>query len=180
MPSFDYEGAFGYHIIVVTARRARVLVGALARDVILALEEAAAKNSFELLAFVVMPDHLHVLVAGVDAKADLIRFAQRFKQRTVYDYKRAHGVELWQRSYFDHVVRSEERLPDIAEYIVANPVRANLAAAVADWPFVGGRHLDGVAVRDAGALSGAKAPPLRLTGDAGLVPARSPRREGAT
>jgi hypothetical protein len=44
---------------------------------------------------------------------------------------------LWHKSYHDHVVRSEEDLLQIAEYILGNPVRAGLVESAAEYPFSG-------------------------------------------
>ena len=83
-----------------------------------------------------MPDHVHLLLTGAD-DADLLRFVKDFKQRTGYAYRRANAKALWQKSYYDHVVRAEEDLRVVARYIVGNPVRAALAASPAGYPYSG-------------------------------------------
>jgi len=91
-----------------------------------------------------MPDHLHLLV-GADPDANLIGFVKRFKQTTGWWFRnrylagslKASPTSLWQRSYYDHVVRSEEGLLQIAKYIVANPVRAGLVESSVDYPLSG-------------------------------------------
>jgi len=37
--------------------------------------------------------------------------------------RNAHGVPVWQRNYYDHVIRNEESLNSIRQYIVENPLR---------------------------------------------------------
>lgn len=44
---------------------------------------------------------------------------------------------LWQKSYYDHVLRQEEDLQAVARYIWANPVRANLVQNTNDYPYPG-------------------------------------------
>ena len=91
-----------------------------------------------------MPDHLHLLV-GADAEADLVGFLKSLKQRTGWWFRNRHlagslkasPTSLWQKSYYDHVVRSEEDLLQIARYIVGNPVRAGLVESPEDYPFSG-------------------------------------------
>jgi hypothetical protein len=55
------------------------------------------------------------------------------------------------------VLRAEEDLADVAAYILANPIRAGLAAQLDDYPLLGGEYLEAD-----GAADGAKAPSLRL------------------
>jgi putative transposase len=86
----------------------------------------AEVHSFHVHAYCFMPDHLHLLVQGGSGQADLRQFLQRFKQVTGFHFKRARGQQLWQRSFHDHIVRKEEDLQQIAEYIWNNPVRAGM------------------------------------------------------
>jgi putative transposase len=101
---------------------------------------SAGQYGFTLYAYCFMPDHLHVLVAG-DEWSDLRRFVQHFKQMSGYYCKRATGQMLWQPSYWDHILRFEEALADVAEYIWANPVRARLAKSWREYPFSGPKPL---------------------------------------
>ena len=98
-----------------------------------------------MLAFVFMPDHLHLLLLGSETSS-LPRFMKRFKQETGYLFRQQRGEALWQKGYHDHVLRREEDLGDVARYVAANPVRAGLVAGWAEYPFTGGRLLD--AARD--------------------------------
>jgi REP element-mobilizing transposase RayT len=116
------------------------------------LEGTAERLGFRLLAFSLMPDHLHALVVGRHDEADLIRFVQRFKQVTAFDFKRDTGLRLWQQSFYDRALRIEEDVADVATYILANPVRAGLAVRPGEYALSGGEY---------GAADGAKAPSLR-------------------
>ncbi len=147
---FDYSGRHVYHLVAVTAGRIPSLVGGVAADVVADLRKAADATSFDLLAFVVMPDHVHILALGASDESNAIRFMQRFKQSTGYRFKRARWEYLWQHSFFDRVIRRGEDPIVVARYIVENPIRAGLIDADGTWPYSGGTLLDG-----------AKAPPLR-------------------
>ena len=100
------------------------------------LKFSSERCGFTVLVYCFMPDHLHLLVQG-DDEADLPRFLKDLKQRTGYAYRRASAKALWQKSYYDRVVRAEEHLRGVARYIVGNPVRAALAASPADYPYSG-------------------------------------------
>ena len=84
---------------------------------------------YELQAWCVMPNHVHVLVY-VPGEARLDRILHSWKSYS------AHAIGLgriWAREYFDHIVRGEDEMERIGDYIRLNPLRAGLT----DWPFVG-------------------------------------------
>jgi putative transposase len=77
----------------------------------------------KLFAWCIMPDHIHLLIQGRMP----IEFILRIKGKmTPFARTIDPGKRLWQRSFFDHALRSEESLFDVACYIWENPVRANL------------------------------------------------------
>jgi putative transposase len=84
-----------------------------------------------------MPDHLHLLLHGKSARADLRRFAKRAKQSTGQIHRGGENSPLWQEGYYDRIVRPEEDMSGIARYIIENPVRAGLVKSAIEYPFVG-------------------------------------------
>ena len=84
-----------------------------------------------------MPDHLHLLIEGSSDDSDGRRFIKAFKQYSGYCYSQKWHETLWQRYGFEHVLRDDETTMEVVKYIVANPVRAGLAQAVDEYPFVG-------------------------------------------
>lgn len=89
----------------------------------------------QLLAWVLMPDHWHGLLT-LGAGEDLPRVMQRLKANSARRVRELRpGVRVWARAYHDHAVRTQEALPDIARYVVCNPVRAGLVRRVGDYPF---------------------------------------------
>jgi REP element-mobilizing transposase RayT len=92
----------------------------------------------EVLAFCFMPDHVHLLLLA-QKEADLTSFMRTFKQRTGHRCRRVLGSSgpFWKKSYYDHILRSEERLDSVAAYIWANPVRAGLVENADDYQFSG-------------------------------------------
>ena len=79
---------------------------------------------------VLMPDHLHLL-ASFESDFGMSKVVEKWKRYTAIQA----GV-AWQRDYFDHRLRSDESLDEKAGYIRQNPVRAGLAAAAEEWPYV--------------------------------------------
>jgi len=87
-----------------------------------------------------MPDHLHLLAEGLEG-SDLAELMKTFKQATAYDYRRRTGRPLWQRSYYDHVLRGSDELQPAIEHILENPIRAGLVDNPGAYPFSGGEVL---------------------------------------
>ena len=85
-----------------------------------------------------MPDHLHLLVSS-EGDSSLKDFVHHFKQLSGHRYKQEYSAPLWQISYYDHVLRSDEDLPAVARYIRDNPVRAGLVEDRSAYPFSGPR-----------------------------------------
>jgi putative transposase len=136
LPCHDYSESRPYHVTWGTHdRKAFLCREDLACVVIECMEAEAARAPVDLCAYCVMPDHVHVLLTPRDG-ANVTRFIQAVKSRTT----RAHWAlggegKLWQRGFYDHIVRREESVSRIAEYILANPVRAGLAENASAYPF---------------------------------------------
>ena len=84
-----------------------------------------------------MPDHVHLLVEAVTVNSNLAPFVKAFKQVTGFEFERRTGKQLWQRSYYDHVLRPKDDPDSVAWYIWSNPVRAGLCAEVKEYRFAG-------------------------------------------
>lgn len=102
----------------------------------------------QLDAFVVMPNHLHGIlfilddpsgigagVAGAGLKPapagnrrrhglpEMVRAFKTFSARRINAIRRTPGTPVWQRNYYEHVIRNEESLQRIRQYVLDNPAR---------------------------------------------------------
>ncbi len=86
------------------------------------------------LAWVVMPDHFHWLC--ILRQGSLARLMQRVKSCSAVAVNRTtlRSSALWQAGYHDHALREEEDVKDVANYILANPIRAGLTRRIGDYP----------------------------------------------
>lgn len=84
-----------------------------------------------------MPDHVHQLVRGRTATADGRKFIRKAKQYSGFYFSQGFNQRLWQRYGRDQVIRDDEDIRPIAQYIIENPVRAGLVARPEDYPFIG-------------------------------------------
>ena len=79
---------------------------------------------YDLYAFVVMNDHVHVLLSPLDGRS-LESVVQSRKSYTshIIQQLRARKGELWQREYFDRIVRDEKEFEQKRDYILRNPFK---------------------------------------------------------
>ena len=88
---------------------------------------------YRLLAWCVMPNHVHVLFSPLDDHR-LEAILHSWKSFSAEQANRLLGRtgHFWQREYFDHLVRDEHALQRIIQYVKANPEKAGLLY----WPWV--------------------------------------------
>ena len=92
---------------------------------------------FAVIAYCFMPDHVHQLVEAASDVASLPEFVSMWKQRTGFAWRRRVGTALWQKGYWERILRSSDSMLPIARYVVENPVRAGLVTDIHDYPWVG-------------------------------------------
>jgi putative transposase len=103
-----------------------------------------ARRPFAVLAWVVLPEHMHWLwrLPTDDAdfatrwrriKTDFSRGLPRTERRTAVRLARGERG-IWQRRYWEHLVRDEADLQRHIDYIHFNPVKHGWAARACDWP----------------------------------------------
>jgi len=110
----------------------------------LAVAATRRKLPFTIDAFVVLPDHLHAVLTLPPGDADfptrwrLIknRFARTIPKQEWLSPVRAARYErgVWQRRFWEHLIRDEGDYARHVEYCYINPVKHNLVRRVGDWP----------------------------------------------
>ena len=95
-----------------------------------------------VLAWVLMPDHLHLMLILGESET-LPQTMARAKARIWQLLRQASGssLRLWQHSYHDHALRRDEDLLPAGRYLLDNPVRAGLVERHSDWKWRGGSLL---------------------------------------
>ena len=135
---FDYRGRYRCFLTFCTHARRRYFTDRRAvDDVCPQILRAADEEDMAVLAYVCMPDHVHLLVQGERDDSELRRFACTAKQLSGYAFARRTGQRLWQPSYYDHVLRDDESELPYIRYVLENPVRAGLVDACEAYPFLG-------------------------------------------
>ena len=87
-----------------------------------------------LAAFVVMPDHYHVLLANCDGKAisDWMKILGRWINRQTQEKLFRQGC-IWQTGFYETRIRSARQFQFVCGYIEENPVRTGLLKSPSDW-----------------------------------------------
>jgi len=100
------------------------------------LRSLVAERKFELHDFVIMPDHLHLLLTvydemTVEKAVQLVK--GRFSHRLSHEF--GYKGEVWQRGFSEVQVMNRESFETHREYIGQNPVKAGLVGSADEFPF---------------------------------------------
>ena len=126
-----WEQSVIYFITICTVDRKAVLANP---QIFRAFKLAASKlRDWHVLAAIVLPDHLHIIVAPIrNREAKLGSFSAALKR---WMREQLGASWRWQAGCFDRLLRRNESLHDKWLYIRENPVRAGLVQKWEDWPY---------------------------------------------
>ncbi|MCY1308903.1 REP-associated tyrosine transposase [compost metagenome] len=102
-----------------------------------------ARSPFKLPAIVVLPDHLHLLMQLPEQDADFSSRIRQVKSAFVSQLRQRPDVDvasngrgeanIWQRRFWEHLIRDERDFAAHVDYIHFNPVKHGLVGVVRDW-----------------------------------------------
>ena len=130
------------------------------------MRDVKQRHPFHIDAMVILPDHLHCVMTLPAGDADypmrwtLIKagFSRRIPKTERRNSSRVDKGErgIWQRRYWEHMIRDEHDYARHVDYIHFNPVKHGYAQRAADWPYSSiHRYIAaGVLTRDWGAGEG--------------------------
>jgi putative transposase len=134
----SYRGRKAYFLTLCTRERKKVFHDtALVNAVLEVLRKVCSDHYFNVYAYCFMPDHLHLILASESDSAEVSPVVQAFKSLAAAAAGKMRVFDLWQKGYYDHVLRSGESLDAAAGYIFLNPVRAGSVRRGEEWPFSG-------------------------------------------
>ncbi|MBL7120084.1 MAG: transposase [Dehalococcoidia bacterium] len=94
------------------------------------------RDRFYLLGFVIMPDHLHLLIIprGENKISFIMQEIKKGSARLINKSRKRMG-KVWMDEYYDHVVRSKKGLAEKMRYMHHNPVKKGLVENEEEHPF---------------------------------------------
>lgn len=101
------------------------------------LEEAAVNEKCRVPVYCFMPDHQHLILEGTDSGSDVWKVIVKYKQKTGYRACRTLGGTIWQKDFYDHIIRKDENLVTQIRYILDNPVRKGVVQSWQEYPYKG-------------------------------------------
>jgi len=100
------------------------------------LRTLVAERKFSLHDFVIMPDHVHLLIE-VTSEMTIEKAMQLIKGR--FSHRLSHELgykgEVWQRGFTEEQVRDKQSFEGHRAYIAGNPVKAGLVGSAEEYPF---------------------------------------------
>lgn len=139
----------GYFVTCCTYQRQNLLANdAIHLAFLDFVKRGGAVRSIAVGRYVIMPDHLHLFVRGsydfrLSIWVNLLKgyLTKRIRgshpQDCDSDCSRLPVVKVWQRGFFDHVLRSRESYSEKWQYVEQNPVRAGLVKKAEHWLYAG-------------------------------------------
>jgi REP element-mobilizing transposase RayT len=102
-------------------------------------KSAKLRHHWDIGRYVVMPDHVHFFCSpGIEAKplSDFVGAWKQWTSKRILAETHRSGP-LWQREFFDHLIRSSKSYHSKCEYVNQNPVRAGFVTKSDEWPWLG-------------------------------------------
>lgn len=133
-----YQGSgYAVHVIMGTYLGRAVFEhdARFGETVIRTLRESTVERGVQLYCYCLMPDHLHFVAAVQPGGSDIATFVSFFKAQITRATKGRGLARLWQRSFYDHVIRKSEDLQEVCLCVVSNPVRKGLVDEWRSYPF---------------------------------------------
>jgi putative transposase len=109
---------------------------AVARIVTQALHYGvAARNWYRLHAWVIMPNHVHIVMTPKHGFSETMRWLKWTTARRANQILERRGMPFWQDECFDHWIRDQQDFERIVRYVEWNPVAAGLVESSEQWPW---------------------------------------------
>jgi putative transposase len=130
--TFAPQGERTYLLTAITAQRRLFEVGATAEMFLATVEDYRAKEWFALHSFVVMPDHVHLLLTPA-AEVSLETAVQLIKGG--FSFRLKSNRNLWERGFDNHRIMDGLHFEACRRYIENNPVRAQMVDSAEKYAY---------------------------------------------
>lgn len=144
------KGGIYFFTIVLEDRKNNLLIRYIT-ELREAFSETQQYYPFDIIAICILPDHLHMIIKLPDDDHDYSRriqsikrnFSEKLPKEPIYNQSRIKRKErnIWQRRFWEHLIRDDEDFANHMDYIYYNPVKHGYVKSVKDWAF-SSFHLD--------------------------------------
>ena len=128
LDGYDYALTGAYFVTICTHERKnlfwsdcqRNMAGSIVEKEILLIQNRFSE--IEVVAYAIMPDHIHLLLNNAGSEANLSTIIGSFKRDITKQLRRENpNLKVWQVSFHDRIVRNQEEMDRINMYIELNP-----------------------------------------------------------
>ena len=135
LKDYDYSKNGYYFITIVTENREKYLSEINCKNEVILSEIGKEiensilfinSNQINVDKYIIMPNHIHIILILENSEKSIIEIIKNFKKFTSNNIKKNYNKKLWQKSYFDKIIRSEKQYLALCEYIESNPLKWNL------------------------------------------------------
>lgn len=144
---FQSPGATWFFTVAAYRRNPVLTKDSVVSSLKQAIRQTKTQYPFEIVAWVLLPDHMHAIWTLPEGDADYLRRWSLIKRRTSQaardvisgpssaSMRQRQEIGLWQRRYWEHLIRDDADLHRHIDYIHYNPVKHGHATKVAEWPY---------------------------------------------
>src|SRR5690348_973721 len=138
LETVDYRQIRTYLVTFCVARRSRAFEHpTLASIAARWIQHFRNSGFYWLYGFVVMPDHVHVVMRPQRAGTHLSTIVAMIKSASLVEIRRYSTGFRWQRGYHERIVREADDIEGMVDYVLQNPARAGLVRPDQLYPFAG-------------------------------------------
>ena len=138
LSKWDYSSQYAYHVVFCTKRKenllsriesngyeTRVILSDIGQNLDSVIKLVLIENPFlDITEYAIMPNHVHLLIKLNSDEMNINNIVGMIKARTTKLSRRENpGIELWQRGFYDHIIRNEYDWLRTLKYIADNPAK---------------------------------------------------------
>jgi REP element-mobilizing transposase RayT len=138
LQGYDYSQAGAYYVTIVTWQREHLFGEVLNAEMKLNRFGQIVQYGWydlpkhyphvELDTFCIMPNHVHAIIVLTNEivikrhpLSEIVRAFKSFSARRINSLRKTQGIPVWQRNYYEHIIRDEKDLQAKCDYILNNP-----------------------------------------------------------
>jgi putative transposase len=131
LKDFDYSSEGCYFVTIACKQKKTWLEGDVAKRIV-QKQLTSLEHRFGIVVdcSVIMPDHIHLMIIlPKSGEVNLSQVIQALKSLVAKEFRENSGIpqSIWQRGFYDHVIRNEKDYLEKKRYILQNPLKKQLS-----------------------------------------------------